>query len=183
MIYCSDKQQDRDWGIHKTKRVWLPSKGYDNYPVVYVTWYGANEYCKWKGGSLPTDAQWEYAARGGNQSRGYKFIGSDNAKEVSWYDDNSGKRTHEVGTKKPNELGIYDMGGNAYEWCLDYYDKYYYRKSDKTDPVNLKRSRSKVIRGGSYYNGKGSVWPCSRSNDLLNEYYSNFGFRICFDKK
>jgi len=180
MIYWSD-EEGRDWGIHKTKKGWLPSKGYENYPVVYVTWYGANEYCKWKGGSLPTEAQWEYAARGGNQSNDYKFIGSNDANEVAWYDDNSDKRTHEVGTKKPNELGIYDMGGNAYEWCLDYYDKYYYRKSRKIDPVNLKKSRNKVIRGGSYYNGKGSVWPCWRAQDLLNAYYSNFGFRICFN--
>jgi len=180
MIYYSN-EEDRDWGIIHTENGWQPSRGYQNYPVVYVTWYGANEYCKWTGGSLPTEAQWEYAARGGNRAKGYKYVGGNNIHDVAWYKDNSRTHTHKVGTKESNELGLYDMGGNVFEWCQDYYDENYYSKSPENNPINLTKSKYKVLRGGSYYSSSGSNMPCYRIGYELNSYYSNYGFRLCSD--
>ncbi|MDV7398209.1 SUMF1/EgtB/PvdO family nonheme iron enzyme, partial [Arthrospira platensis SPKY1] len=83
---------------------------------------------------LPSEAEWEYAARGGNRSKGYTYAGSDNPDEVAWCDKNSNNRTHPVGTKAPNELGLHDMSGNVWEWCQDWYDRDYYAKSTVRDP-------------------------------------------------
>ena len=103
-------------------------KGYDR-PVEEVSWNEATEFCAklsrmtGKHFSLPTEAEWEWAARGGKKSNGYKFSGSSNVDEVSWYYENSGGQSHPVGRLKPNELGIYDMSGNVDEWCQDWYSE------------------------------------------------------------
>ena len=102
----------------------------DNLPVEQVSWKDCQKFLSklnritGKMFRLPTEAEWEYAARGGNKSRGYQYSGSNNLLDVAWYDDNSGRKTHAVGTKQPNELGIYDMSGNVCEWCQDWYGKY-----------------------------------------------------------
>ena len=98
---------------------------------------------------LPTEAEWEYAARGGNKSKGYKYAGSDNVGDVAWYNSNSGKKTQEVGKKAPNELGLYDMSGNVWEWCSDWYGGY--SSSAQTNPYNSTAGSDRVFRGGSCY--------------------------------
>ena len=97
---------------------------------------------------LPTEAQWEYAARGGNKSKGYTYSGSNEIDEVAWYYDNSGGMTHPVKTKAPNELGIYDMTGNVYEWCSDWYGDY--SSAAQTDPTGAATGTYRVRRGGSW---------------------------------
>jgi formylglycine-generating enzyme required for sulfatase activity len=129
----------------------------NNRPVENVSWEDAqafisklNQLDREYTYRLPTEAEWEYAARGGQQSRGYKYAGSNNLGSVAWYDDNSGNQTHEVGSKAPNELGLYDMCGNVWEWCADWYDEDYYRSSPRQDPRGPSRGSLKVVRGGSW---------------------------------
>ena len=142
---------------------------HENHPIVNVNWYDANNYCKWmtnKTGrkySLPTEKQWEYAARGGNKSNGYTYSGSDNLSSVAWYTNNSGSKPHTVATKRANELGIYDMSGNVWEWCLDNH-----------------RSDTRVLRGGSWFYRARSCRVENRY-DLDAVYRINdFGFRVVF---
>ena len=97
---------------------------------------------------LPTEAEWEYAARGGNKSQGYKYAGSNNFDEVAWYDGNSGNETHDVGRKRPNELGLYDMSGNLWEWCSDWYGGY--SSASQTNPTGPSSGTCRVLRGGSW---------------------------------
>jgi len=130
---------------------------------------------KVEGYRLPTEAEWEYAAKGGNQSKGYKYSGSDNINEVAWYSSNSGSATKEVGTKKPNELGIYDMSGNVWEWTTCYFSNY--TSANKTNPYTSSGSR-RVIRGGSWRNVASDVRVANRgSNGPAGRDY-NDGFRL-----
>ena len=143
-------------------------------PVERVSWDDCQEFIKklnqltGKEFCLPTEAEWEYAARGGNKSRGYKYAGSNTIGEVAWYDANAcdgvGKNspdygTHPVGTKSPNELGLYDMSGNVWEWCSDCYGEY--SSSNQTNPTGPTSGFTCVHRGGSW---DGSAARCRVSN-------------------
>lgn len=99
---------------------------------------------------LPTEAEWEFAARGGNQSQGYKYSGSNDINEVAWHNGNSNNCTHEVGTKKSNELGIYDMSGNVWEFCWDLYRTDFYNNSTSTNPAGPVEGAQRSVRGGSW---------------------------------
>ena len=109
---------------------------------------------------LPTEAQWEYAARGGNQSKGYTYSGSNTIDEVAWYRDNS-DITNPVKTKAPNELGIYDMSGNLVEWCSDWYD--FYSSAAQTDPTGSATGSDRVTRGGCLSNSAAHCRVANRS--------------------
>lgn len=125
---------------------------------------------------MPTEAEWEFAARGGNKSLGYKYSGSDDVDEVAWYESNSDWKTHPVGTKKPNELGIYDMSGNIWEWCSDWMGAY--QPEEQTNPVGSAYGTHRVMRGGSWTYDP-SFCRVSRRNYISNVIHaSNCGLRL-----
>ena len=124
-------------------------------PVENVSWEDCQEFIRklnsitGKNFRLPTEAEWEFAARGGNKSKGYKYAGSNTIDDVAWYRDNSDDHPHNVGTKSPNELGLYDMSGNVGEWCLDWYGKY--SRSGQTNPIGSNRYGTRVFRGSAWW--------------------------------
>ena len=177
-----------------TQELWMavmggrnPSKVIgDSLPVTRITWIAANEFIqklnKMTGMKyrLPTESEWEYAARGGLMSQGYQYSGSDNLDEVAWYKRNSGKKPHPVGTKMPNELGIYDMSGNVYEWCYDGYE-YYERSMSYDNPYGDDFSNLKIYRGGCMTSFP-DVCRVSARNKATYVYQYNFvGFRLAMD--
>ena len=126
---------------------------------------------------LPTEAQWEYAARGGNKSKGYTYSGSDAEDVVAWYWDNSDRTTHPVKTKAPNELGIYDMTGNVYEWCSDWYGDY--SSAAQTDPTGPATGSSRVARGG-WYNDAASCRVAYRNYGTPTTSNRILGLRLAY---
>ena len=127
---------------------------------------------------LPTEAEWEYAASGGNQSKGYKYCGSNNLDEVAWYAPNSGMKTHPVGLKKPNELGLYDMSGNVWELCSDWYHAGYYKQLVTDNPNNQKKAVFRVVRGGSWRSEEERCQVHARNRQVHDHNISNCGFRL-----
>ena len=152
-----------------------------NYPMYYVSWYEAQEFCQklsiatGRTYLLPTEAQWEYAARGGNQSKRYKYSGLHQLSAVGWYDDNSGDSTHPVGQLRANELGIKDMSGNVYEWCSDYYSSY--SSTKQYDPL-CGSGKYAVLRGGCWNNSASRCRVSNRSNDTPSDRDNYYGFRV-----
>ena len=158
-----------------------------NRPVERVSWNDCQEFIRrlneltGNNFRLPTEAEWEYAARGGKKSHGYKYSGSDNIDDVAWYAGNSGNETHDVGQKNPNELGIYDMSGNVWEWCSDWYFNKYSRRSQK-NPAGPEKGNKKVFRGSCWYNDAKSCRVSNRhSNDPVYS-LSYMGLRLVLEK-
>ena len=156
----------------------------DNLPVEYVGWNEVHEFISrlnaktGKNYRLPTEAEWELAAHGGNSSRGYKYSGSNNIDAVAWYVGYS--QIHTVGTKSPNELGIYDMSGNVWEWCSDWYGKNYYNNSPSSNPKGPSSGASRVLRGGRCSN---NASDCRVSNRSSSSTMDPSGFRLAMDVK
>ncbi len=174
--------------------------GKENNPVIEISWYGTVVFCNllseirgydpaydlsdWSydftsnGYRIPTEAEWEYAAKGGNNHDGYEYSGSNTVGDVGWYDDNSGYKTHPVGGKSPNSLGLYDMSGNVWEWCWDWYGEDYYSSTSLVDPEGPDSGgywEDRVLRGGSWNNLVGGLRVANRSRFFPGK---EIGFRV-----
>jgi len=127
---------------------------------------------------LPTDAEWEFAANGGIKNTKTEYAGSNQIDAVAWYDKNNEYETKPVGLKFPNALGIYDMSGNVWEWCWDWYDNDFFKNSPSQNPVNLKKSDLRVLRGGAWFNNAHYSRLAYRSYNTPNDRNYSIGFRL-----
>ena len=159
-------------------------KGRDN-PVEQVSWNDVQEYINRLNGQsggkyrLPTEAEWEYAARSGGKRK--KWAGTSKEPELgeyAWYRINSGTKTHPVGQKRPNGLGLYDMSGNVWEWCADWYDQNYYQGSSRSTPERPGSSLYKVLRGGSWYSYAWMAGAATRDRGDPAARLITIGFRL-----
>ena len=167
-----------------------PSSTYgkgDYYPAYYVSYEDiVNHFIPrlnkitGKTFRLPTEAEWEYAARGGNQSKGCKYSGSNTIGDVAWYYANSSYKAHQVGTKQANELGIYDMSGNVYEWCSDWYGSY--SSTSQTDPIGLTSGSYRVLRGGSWFSNAQYCRVSLRNYYTPSNRLADIGFRLLYQQ-
>lgn len=167
-------------GVYRENGIWKSEKGYENHPMICVSWYGAWAYCKYYGLRLPTEAEWEYAARGGVKSKGYLYSGGNSIKSIGWGRVNSGKKPHQVGQKAANELGIHDMSGNVFEWCADWYDDKYYQNSPSNNPKGSTKGKFRVARGGSWFSFQEFSQVANRMHMVPHHRGFAYGFRVVY---
>ena len=170
---------DNNCRIEKQDSTYVPKSAYGTHPVTLVSWYGAKAFAEWSSKRLPTEAEWEYACRAGTTTN-YCFDDERKLGEYAWYDDNSDDETHLVGQKKPNHWGLYDMHGNVWEWCSDWYGGY--SQSAVKDPEGPSTGTSRVLRGGSWSESFSSALrSANRASDNPNSRYYSDGFRCVRD--
>jgi formylglycine-generating enzyme required for sulfatase activity len=190
----------------KANKLTMPPKPawgwHDNYPINNITWEEAIAYCNWlsqkekltpvyskkgpnyncnfkaDGYRLPTEAEWEYAAKGGKVSIKTKYSGSDEADKIAWHQANSKATPHTVGTKLPNELGLYDMSGNVWEWCWDWYNQDYYLVEAGNNPKGPEMGERRSVRGGSWDSKLNYLRPANRISTYPNKMHEFYGFRV-----
>ncbi len=167
--------------------IYYVEKGFENFPVNFVSWFGADAYCKHAGGRLPTEAEWEYVAKGGHMSflrkfsHAYLYAGSNDLNEIAWYRDNSDSMPHKTGLKKSNRLYVFDLSGNVAEWCSDWYQADYYKISPDKNPPGPETGRLKVHRGGSWYNTPEILRITNRRASKPVTQNATIGFRLVKD--
>ena len=177
-----------DWGLHYNGTQWTPVVGYENNPVINVTWYGATSFAAYVGGTLPTEAQWEYACRGGtttpfntgnyltnlqaNYNWAYPYNGGTNTVTTS-----PGKPLS-VGSYAPNAYGLYDMHGNVWQWCSDWYGTY--PTTVQTNPTGITTGTARVFRGGHWLGYAYNCRSAFRNHAPPTGYYNDMGFRVVF---
>lgn len=184
---CTMKDNGKyPWSVKWENGKWIPMSGYSDYPAIYVSWFGADEYAHWQGGSLPTEAQWEYACRAGSTTA---YTGGDDATyglgDYGWYTLNSGNQTHPVGKKKANAWGLYDMHGNVYEWCLDGWTKEYSSDPvvDPLIPMNqAPQPDNRMMRGAAYSNSTKDCRSAYRKGNVSNSSDRYNGFRVVINE-
>ena len=179
-------------GIYEvTQKKWMDIMGNepssfnhcDSCPVEQVSWNDVQEFIKKLNSiskfnyRLPTEAEWEYAARGGNKSQGFNYSGSNTVSDVAWFTENSGLKTHSI-LKKPNELGIYNMSGNVWEWCSDWYDENSFNNSPLNNPQGPIEGTHHVYRGGGWSSAEMLCKVSYRNTGEPNSREDNIGFRI-----
>lgn len=187
----------------KLKMPKAPKWGWqDKLPMNNITWEEAISYCNWlskkegftpayamngpfytcnfksNGYRLPTEAEWEFAAKGGKLSKGFKYSGSNTLDEIAWHKGNSNGVPHVVGSKLQNELGLYDMSGNVWEWCWDWYNKDYYKIEDSKNPKGPESGEKKSVRGGSWDSQINYVRPANRISTAPEKTHEFYGFRV-----
>ncbi len=165
--------------IKKRKGIYHPEPGFEKCPVVSVTWYGARDFAKWANKRLPTEAEWEFAARGGNQSKGYLYAGSNQPQEVAAFNQRKQLYPDAVGKLQPNELGLYDLSGNVLEWCADGYGRYL--QGPLFNPQGNADEKYKVMRGGSWIHEAADIRSTRRFKSKPKETGNNVGFRCVRD--
>ena len=172
-------------GIKKKDGTFHCVNGFEHHPMIFVSWHGAKAYCKWLSEKnshtyrLPSEAEWEYAAKGGIYSQGFLYAGSNKLKEVGWYDINSHTEPKPVGLKCPNKLGLHDMSGNVFEWCEDHWhDDYNDALKDGSAWGGDKENEERVVRGGSWYYYDDYCRVSFRFSFIHNYRFINVGFRL-----
>lgn len=183
-----DWNDNQMYDLFKVKGVSWKSPGFsqgENHPVVFVSWNDASAYAEWlsqKSGlpfRLPTETEWEYAAKGGTEYE--VWAGTSNIKKLvdyAWFGENSLGTTHPVGKKNPNSFGFYDMSGNVWEWCQNYYHPY--KKVPPSPPPGEDKGRYRTLRGGGWKDGEDYTRTTYRNGYSPDYYYKSIGFRLAF---
>jgi len=176
--------EDPDCGIIFRRDMFIPKVGLENHPVVEVSWYGASAFARWMGGRLPTEAEWEYTAR--EEGRKLQFpTGATLTFDQANIDGQAGKdqwlKTGPVKSFTPNALGVYDLAGNVWEFCSDWYDDEYYAHSSYMNPAGPDSGFARVIRGGSWKYSRWNSRTTSRGMSRPDETRNDVGFRVVRD--